>query len=95
MTIKERSLLERMRDELHGYHVEVVSMAGELKGVSEAVEKIDSDIYGTSGDKKTNPGALADITKLLGSRRRMLLGLKGAWAVLLLVVGAMVKYFLF
>jgi len=95
MTIKERSLLERLRDELHGYHLEVVELASELKNVAESVDGIDFDLYGTPGDKKTNPGALHDISKLLGSRTRMLKYLGGAWAVLLIVVGAAIKYFLF
>lgn len=95
MTMKETGILEKLRNELHSYHIDILTLTGRVDRVFDDIEKLNVDIYGTPDDRTNNPGALSRITSLCGSRKRMLIGLSCAWSVLLLIVGAIVKYFIF
>ena len=47
-----------------------------------------ADIYGLPGNKEASPGLMGEVAELRGSRKRMLLAMRGAWVLLTAVVGA-------
>lgn len=93
MTSKESSLLEKMRDELHEYHSEVRQLVAEFNTCRQDVDIVKLDLYGNPEDRETNPGVLSHISDLRRSRRLMRYGLRGLWAIVMLVLGAAVTYF--
>lgn len=95
MTIKERSLLERMRDDLHGYHVDVAKLITEFKICREDVNKIAIDVYGNPKERKNSPGIMSQLADLVRSRRLQRLGLRGAWVLLTILAGTLIsKWFM-
>jgi hypothetical protein len=90
MTSLERNTIDRLRDELHAYHVDVQRLVQRCESCRADVEQIAADIYGLPGNKETSPGLLGDVAELRRSRKTMLLALRGAWVLLTAVVGAVV-----
>ncbi len=96
MTIKETSALERLRNELHDYHVDVMQQSIKLKSVSGKVDNIEVDLYGTPGDKAINPGKLVEfstgITDLRRSRKYARYGLRGLWVIVTMILGSLIGW---
>ena len=80
--------IDRLRRELSDYHVEVREHIAHFLACEAAVRKHDADLYGIPGDEEKN-GLAGEVVILKHSRRWMLLGLRGVWALLLLVGGAL------
>jgi hypothetical protein len=94
MTSAENTALERLRDDLHNYHVDVQRLIQRCETCRGEVESMRADIYGLPGDKRRSPGLLGDVAELRQSRRAMLRGLRGAWVLLTALAGAVVGAFL-
>ncbi len=96
MTIKETGILERLRTELHGYHVDVMEQAMKLEHVSKTVGDMKVDLYGTPGDKAINPGKLVEfstgITDLRRSRKYARYGLRGLWVIVTMILGSLIGW---
>ncbi len=96
MTIKETSVLERLRTELHDYHVDVTEQAMRLEHVAKTVKNMEVDLYGTPGDKAVNPGKLEEfstgITDLRRSRKTRKVVLGGLWVILTMVLGSLIGW---
>ncbi len=96
MTIKETGILERLRSELHSYHVDVMKLTMKVGNVAEIVDNMEVDLYGTPGDKAVNPGKLkefsTDITDLKRSRKTTRIGLRGLWVVATMVIGSLIGW---
>ena len=88
MTASENGALERLRDELHEYHVDVQRLIQRCEACRADVECLRADMYGLPGNKEQSPGLLGDVAELQHSRKLMLWGLRGAWALLTAVAGA-------
>jgi hypothetical protein len=88
MTRQENTLIERLRDELHGYHVDVQKLIERCDACREHVVQMTTDVYGLPGNKETSPGLIGEVADLRRSRRLMLLALRGAWVLLTVLVGA-------
>ena len=86
MTALEEGI-EKLREELHGYHVEVTAHITRCESCREDVAKMSADLYGLPGKKEESPGLLGDVAEFRRGRRMILIALRGAWAVLLLVLG--------
>jgi len=92
MTARETTLLEKIRDELHEYHADVVRLTDKHKSVSEIVDKIVLDMYGNPADRENNPGVLSWITDLRRSRQLAKIGIRSLWGVVMLIAGAIVSW---
>ncbi len=96
MTQKETGILERLRNEIHDYHVDVIKQSVKLDSVSQTVGDMKVDLYGTPGDKAVNPGKLSEfstgITDLRRSRKTMRFGLRGLWIVTTMVVSSLIGW---
>ncbi|MBU4272722.1 MAG: hypothetical protein KKA28_12750 [Planctomycetes bacterium] len=89
MTTDENVAIERLRDELHEYHVDVQRLIQRCESCRGDVECLLADVYGLPGNKKRSPGLLGEVAELRGSRRRMLLAMRGAWLLLTAMAGAL------
>ncbi len=89
MTTDENVAIERLRDELHEYHVDVQRLIQRCESCRGDVECLLADVYGLPGNKKRSPGLLGEVAELSGSRRRMLLAMRGAWLLLTAMAGAL------
>ncbi len=89
MSGNEHNAIERLRDELHEYHVDVQRLIQRCESCRADVECLLADVYGMPGDKRRNPGLLGEVSELRGSRRRMMLALRGAWLLLTAMAGAL------
>ena len=88
MTRVESAALEKLRDELHAYHVDVQRLVQRCESCRANVLQMAADIYGLPGNKEASPGLMGEVAELRGSRKRMLLAMRSAWALLTAVVGA-------
>jgi hypothetical protein len=88
MTTSERTTIEKLRDELHAYHVDVQRLIQRCESCRADVLQMAADVYGLPGNKEASPGLMGDVAELRGSRKRMLLAMRCAWAMLVAVVGA-------
>ena len=88
MTSAESGTIEKLRDELHAYHVDVQRLIQRCESCRAEVVQISTDIYGLPGNKEASPGLMGEVAELRGSRKRMLLAMRCAWAMLVAVVGA-------
>ncbi len=79
--------IDRLRRELSDYHVEVREHIAHFLACEAAVQKHDADLYGIPGDDGNN-GLSGEVVILKQSRRWMLIGLRGAWALLIAAGGA-------
>ncbi|MBN1395695.1 MAG: hypothetical protein JW959_11785 [Pirellulales bacterium] len=89
MTSAENTSIERLRDELHEYHVDVQRLIQRCESCRADVECLLADVYGLPGNKKRSPGLIGEVAELRGSRRRMLLAMRGAWLLLTALAGAL------
>jgi hypothetical protein len=88
MTARENTALEKLRDELHAYHVDVQMLVQQCESCRANVVQISTDLYGLPGHKDTSPGLVGEVAELRRSRKLMLLALRGAWVILTVLVGA-------
>jgi hypothetical protein len=90
MTHIERSTIEKLRDELHAYHVDVQRLVQRCESCRADVLQVQADLYGLPGNKETSPGMIGEVAELRRSRKTMLLALRGVWILLTAIVGAVV-----
>jgi hypothetical protein len=88
MTVSETSALEKLRDELHTYHIDVQRLVQRCEGCRGDILQISMDVYGLPGKKETSPGLMGDMAELKRSRKLILLALRGAWVILTVLLGA-------
>ena len=88
MTRGENASLEKLRDELHAYHVDVQRLVQRCESCRAEVVQIAADVYGLPGNKETSPGLLGDVAELRRSRKLILLALRGVWILLTILLGA-------
>jgi hypothetical protein len=88
VTASERNKLDKLRDELHAYHVDVQKLIQRCDACREQVCKLSDDIYGLPGNKEASPGLMGEVAELRRSRKLMLLALRGAWVLLTMLLGA-------
>ena len=94
MTRNESSVIERLRDELHAYHVEVQRLVQRCDACRADVQQISADVYGLPGKKETSPGLMGDVAELRRSRKLILMAIRGAWILLTILLGAVMTAFL-
>ena len=88
MAPNESAIIEKLRDELHAYHVDVQRLVQRCDSCRADVLQIAADVYGLPGNKETSPGLMGDVAELRQSRKLMLLALRGAWVLLTILLGA-------
>ena len=88
MTRNENASLEKLRDELHAYHVDVQRLVQRCESCRAEVVQIATDVYGLPGNKETSPGLMGDVAELRRSRKLILLAVRGAWILLTILLGA-------
>ncbi len=88
MTRGENATMEKLRDELHAYHVDVQRLVQRCEACRADVRQLSCDVYGLPGNKETSPGLMGDVAELRQSRRLMLIALRGAWVLLTILLGA-------
>jgi hypothetical protein len=88
MTRNENALIEKLRDELHAYHVDVQKLVQRCEACRADVVQLTTDMYGLPGNKEASPGLLGDVAELRRSRRLTLLALRGLWVLLTIMLGA-------
>lgn len=88
MTRSENTIVEKLRDELHAYHVDVQKLVQRCDACRADVVQLTTDIYGLPGNKETSPGLIGDVAELRQSRKLILLALRGAWVLLTILLGA-------
>ncbi len=94
MTIQESREIEKLRDELHEYHVDVQRLIQRCESCRADVEGVVADVYGLPGKKENNPGLLGEVAELRRQARTLLVALRGAWLLLTALVGAVATAFL-
>lgn len=52
MTAKETTALEKLRDELHAYHVDVRQLVTRCESCRAEVVQLNTDMYGLPGNKE-------------------------------------------
>jgi hypothetical protein len=88
MTKTENAIIEKLRDELHAYHVDVQKLVQRCEACRADVSRLTADIYGLPGDKEASPGLMGSVAELRRSRKLILLALRGAWILLTIMLGA-------
>lgn len=88
MSPHESTAVEKLRDELHAYHVDVQRLIQRCEACRADVERLTTDIYGLPGNKETSPGLMGDVAELRQSRKLTVLALRGAWVLLTILLGA-------
>jgi hypothetical protein len=88
MTRAENTVIEKLRDELHAYHVDVQKLVQRCDACRADVLQLSADVYGLPGNKETSPGLMGDVAELRQSRKLMLLAMRGAWVLLTVLLGA-------
>jgi chromosome segregation ATPase len=78
MTAAERSLIEKLREELHGYHVEV-------KEIATRFEIAQNELTHTTSNVVELQSAVAELQY---SKKTMLFAIRGAWALLTALVAS-------
>jgi hypothetical protein len=84
----ESAVIEKLRDELHEYHVDVQRLIQRCEACRNDVWRLTSDMYGLPGNKETSPGLMGDVAELRRSRKLILLALRGAWVLLTILLSA-------
>jgi hypothetical protein len=82
----ENTIIEKLRDELHDYHVDVQRLIQRCEACRADVVQLTTDLYGLPGNKETSPGLMGDVAELRRSRRLILLALRGAWVLLTILL---------
>jgi len=93
MTAEDNFAIDRLRDELHEYHVDVQKLITRCEMCRGDIEQLHADIYGLPGNKDTSPGLMGDVAELRGSRRRMLLAMRCVWGFVMAIAGAVATAF--
>ena len=88
MRASESAALDKLRDELHCYHVDVQRLIQRCESCRAEVVQMATDLYGLPGNKETSPGLMGEVAELRRSRRLILLALRGAWVLLTILLGA-------
>ncbi|MCE5301829.1 MAG: hypothetical protein LLF97_01820 [Planctomycetaceae bacterium] len=88
MRTSESAALDKLRDELHCYHVDVQRLIQRCESCRAEVVQMATDLYGLPGNKETSPGLMGEVAELRRSRRLILLALRGAWVLLTILLGA-------
>jgi hypothetical protein len=88
VTRSESAIIEKLRDELHAYHIDVQKLVQRCESCRAELSQLSTDIYGLPGNKEASPGLMGDVAELRRSRRLILLALRGAWVLLTILVGA-------
>jgi hypothetical protein len=88
MTRNEGAIVEKLRDELHAYHVDVQKLVARCEACRAEVVQLTTDMYGLPGNKEVSPGLMGDVAELRRSRGLILLALRGAWVLLTILLGA-------
>jgi hypothetical protein len=88
VTGRESTTIEKLRDELHAYHVDVQKLIQRCEACRADVVQLTADMYGLAGNKETSPGLMGDVAELRRSRRLTLMALRGAWVILTILLGA-------
>ena len=88
MTASESNTIERLRDELHTYHVDVQRLVQRCESCRADVLQIEADLYGLPGNKEQSPGLMGEVAELRRGRKVILLALRGAWVLLTALAGA-------
>jgi hypothetical protein len=88
VTRNESTAIEKLRDELHAYHVDVQTLVQRCEACRAEVVQVTTDIYGLPGNKETSPGLMGDVAELRRSRKLILLAMRGAWILLTILLGA-------
>jgi hypothetical protein len=88
MTHRETAALDKLRDELHAYHVDVQRLVERCESCRQEVVQLTTDIYGLPGNKDASPGLIGDVADLRRSRTLTIAALRGAWIVLTILLGA-------
>jgi len=91
VTRGENTVIEKLRDELHACHVDVQKLVQRCDACRGEILQINADIYGLPGNKEASPGLMGDVAELRRSRRLILLALRGAWLLLTILFGAVMK----
>jgi len=78
MTSAEKTLIEKLREELHGYHVEV-------KEIATRFEIAQNELAHTTSNVVTLQGAVAELQY---SKKTMLFAIRGAWILLTAILGS-------
>jgi hypothetical protein len=89
VTHRESTVIEKLRDELHAYHVDVQKLVQRCEACRADVVQLTTDVYGLPGNKETSPGLMGDVAELRRSRKLILLALRGAWVLLTVLFGAL------
>ena len=84
-------MIERLRDELHAYHIDVQKLVTRCEACRAEVVQIQTDIYGLPGNKEASPGLMGDVADLRRGRRTLLWAIKGAWALIVGLICAAVS----
>ena len=77
MTRGENTVIEKLRDELHAYHVEVQRLVQRCDACRGDVLQISADVYGLPGKKETSPGLMGEVAELRRSRKLILVAPAG------------------
>lgn len=80
--------VEKLREELHAYHVDVQRLIQRCENCRAEVVQIRTDLYGLPGNKETSPGLMGEVAELRRGRNLIVNALRGAWALLTLLFGA-------
>lgn len=88
----EATELRAIRKELGEYHLEVREHIARCEHCRIEMDVLAADVYGVPGNDAST-GLMGHVAELRGSRRRMLIGLRSAWALLLVVGGAVLGKF--
>jgi hypothetical protein len=89
MTKAENAIIEKLRDELHAYHIDVQKLVQRCESCRADISQLSTDIYGLPGNKDESPGLLGNVAELRRSRKMILIALRGAWVLLTILLGAM------
>lgn len=95
MTKAELTALDQLRGEvaelkngLHAYHVEVKTIITRCESCRAEVAKQSIDLYGSPQNRESSPGVLETVQDLCRSRRLMIYAMRGAWGLLIVLIGA-------
>jgi hypothetical protein len=85
----DNTIIEKLRDELHAYHVDVQKLIQRCEACRADVVQLTTDMYGLPGNKEASPGLMGEVADLRRSRKLILLALRGVWVLLTILLGAM------
>lgn len=88
MASSEAVIVEKLREELHAYHVDVQRLIQRCEMCRAEVVQIRTDLYGLPGNKEASPGLMGEVTELRRSRNLILVALRGAWVLLTILFGS-------